>query len=112
MSRDMCVCTTHGPHVTQFLSTPVKHCFSFPSYQVKTKCIKEVVAFYYFWKKTAGYKHWKQQYIADVRTHPHMVTLGDHDATTTAAAVGAAVAVENSGATAGPSSRSVGEVTS
>lgn len=57
-------------------------------HQVKTKSIKDVVAFYYSWKKTAGYKSWKQQYIADVRTHPHMVALGDHDAATTPGAEG------------------------
>lgn len=30
---------------------------------IKTKTTKEVVEFYYIWKKTAHYRRWKQQYV-------------------------------------------------
>jgi hypothetical protein len=36
------------------------------SRQIGTKSTKEVVDFYYIWKKTAHYKKWKEQYISDV----------------------------------------------
>mmetsp|Transcript_30185 Transcript_30185/g.69195 ORF Transcript_30185/g.69195 Transcript_30185/m.69195 type:complete len:488 (-) Transcript_30185:502-1965(-) len=35
---------------------------------VKTKTTKEVVEFYYIWKKTSHYKRWKRQYEADVES--------------------------------------------
>ena len=31
---------------------------------VKTKNTKEVIEFYYVWKKTAHYKVWKRQYVS------------------------------------------------
>ena len=32
---------------------------------VKTKTTKDIVAFYYIWKKTSHYQQWKQQYTSD-----------------------------------------------
>lgn len=46
--------------------------------KVKTKTVKEVIEYYYAWKKTQHYKQWKSQFIPDPRTHPHLVALGDH----------------------------------
>jgi hypothetical protein len=37
---------------------------------VKTKTVKEVIEFYYEWKKTGHYKQWKKQYIPDIRDEP------------------------------------------
>ncbi|KAJ1428241.1 hypothetical protein B484DRAFT_449989 [Ochromonadaceae sp. CCMP2298] len=34
---------------------------------VKTKTTKEVIEFYYDWKKTSHYKEWKKNYISDDR---------------------------------------------
>ena len=34
---------------------------------VKTKTVKEVIEFYYAWKKTGHYKQWKQTFIPDER---------------------------------------------
>ena len=46
--------------------------------KVHTKSVKEVIEYYYFWKKTHHYRQWKLQYLPDPRTHPHLVALGDH----------------------------------
>lgn len=32
---------------------------------VKTKTTKDIVAFYYIWKKTSHYQQWKQQYTSE-----------------------------------------------
>lgn len=32
---------------------------------VKTKSTKDIVAFYYIWKKTSHYTQWKEQYTSD-----------------------------------------------
>jgi len=32
---------------------------------IKTKSCKEVIEFYYMWKKTNHYKQWKETYIPD-----------------------------------------------
>ena len=52
-------------------------CFNQIILQVKTKTVKEVIEYYYFWKKTQHYKQWKNQYIPDPRTDPHLVAVGD-----------------------------------
>lgn len=36
------------------------------SKQVSSKSTKQVVAFYYIWKKTSHYQHWKNIYVSDV----------------------------------------------
>jgi hypothetical protein len=33
---------------------------------VKTKCTKEIVEFYYIWKKTSHYRRWKGQYEEEI----------------------------------------------
>lgn len=40
--------------------------FHLVSREIKTKSTKEVIDFYYVWKKTAHYKKWKEQFIADI----------------------------------------------
>ncbi len=35
--------------------------------------MKQIIEFYYVWKKTGHYKQWKQQYIPDDRVLPHLV---------------------------------------
>lgn len=35
------------------------------SKQIGTKTTREVIDFYYIWKKTAHYKKWKEQFISD-----------------------------------------------
>jgi len=42
--------------------------------QIKTKSCKEVIEFYYTWKKTNHYKQWKKTYIPDERDNPVTVT--------------------------------------
>mmetsp|Transcript_81 Transcript_81/g.110 ORF Transcript_81/g.110 Transcript_81/m.110 type:complete len:186 (+) Transcript_81:84-641(+) len=37
---------------------------------VKTKTVREVIEFYYDWKKTSHYKEWKKNYVADDRETP------------------------------------------
>lgn len=32
---------------------------------IRTKTTKDIVAFYYVWKKTSHYSKWKQQYTSD-----------------------------------------------
>ena len=54
------------PHRPSYnLYRPLAHSLkSKPSQKhVKTKNTKEVIEFYYIWKKTAHYKVWKKQYI-------------------------------------------------
>jgi hypothetical protein len=36
------------------------------SKEIRTKSTKEVVDFYYIWKKTAHYKKWKEQFVLDM----------------------------------------------
>jgi hypothetical protein len=50
-----------------------------------TKSTKDVIEFYYIWKKTSHYQKWKQQYIPD---YMDMSEDDDDDTTTAAAAVG------------------------
>jgi hypothetical protein len=38
--------------------------------QVPAKTTKEVIEFYYEWKKTSHYKHWKKSYVMDERDLP------------------------------------------
>ena len=38
--------------------------------QIKTKSTKEVIEFYYAWKKTNHYKQWKRTYTPDERDDP------------------------------------------
>ena len=40
---------------------------------VETKSTKEVIEFYYFWKKTSHYKQWKKSYIPDERDLPSSI---------------------------------------
>jgi hypothetical protein len=40
--------------------------FHLVSREIKTKSTKEVIDFYYIWKKTAHYKKWKEQYMSDL----------------------------------------------
>lgn len=40
--------------------------FHLVSREIKTKSTKEVIDFYYIWKKTAHYKKWKDQYMSDL----------------------------------------------
>jgi hypothetical protein len=40
--------------------------FHLVSREIKTKSTKEVIDFYYIWKKTAHYKKWKGQYMSDL----------------------------------------------
>jgi hypothetical protein len=37
---------------------------------VRTKSVKEIIEFYYFWKKTSHYKQWKKTYRPDEREMP------------------------------------------
>ena len=37
---------------------------------VKSKNVKEVIEFYYCWKKTGHYKQWKKEYVPDAREQP------------------------------------------
>lgn len=41
--------------------------------QVKTKSTKEVIEFYYDWKKTDHYAEWKKSYVPDDREIPTLV---------------------------------------
>lgn len=44
--------------------------FNMISKRIKTKSVKEVIEFYYDWKKTSHYKQWKKNYIFDSRDLP------------------------------------------
>lgn len=48
---------------------PLPHCSSPPlfSAQVQTKTVKEIIEFYYEWKKTSHYLNWKKSYVMDER---------------------------------------------
>lgn len=35
---------------------------------VKTKCTKEIIEFYYIWKKTSHYQRWKNQYEEEIES--------------------------------------------
>lgn len=35
---------------------------------VKTKCTKDIVEFYYVWKKTSHYQRWKNQYEEEIES--------------------------------------------
>jgi hypothetical protein len=35
---------------------------------VRTKTVKEIIEFYYDWKKTSHYIAWKKNYVPDERT--------------------------------------------
>jgi N-acetylneuraminic acid mutarotase len=37
---------------------------------IESKSVKEVIEFYYFWKKTSHYKQWKKSYRPDERDFP------------------------------------------
>jgi hypothetical protein len=37
---------------------------------VKTKTVREVIGFYYEWKKTPHYDQWKKSYVEDERELP------------------------------------------
>ena len=39
-----------------------------------TKSVKEIIEFYYDWKKTSHYTQWKRAYIPDDRIVPVVVT--------------------------------------
>ena len=39
--------------------------FHLVSREVRTKSTKDVIDFYYVWKKTAHYKKWKEQFVSD-----------------------------------------------
>lgn len=41
--------------------------------QVRSKNTKEVIEFYYFWKKTSHYKQWKKVYVRDDRDDPEVL---------------------------------------
>lgn len=41
--------------------------------QLITKSTKEIIEFYYFWKKTSHYKQWKKNYVPDIRDTPVVV---------------------------------------
>lgn len=40
---------------------------------VQTKSVKEIIEFYYFWKKTSHYKQWKKSFKPDKRELPDFV---------------------------------------
>ena len=37
---------------------------------IRTKSCKEIIEFYYEWKKTHHYKQWKKAYVPDARDTP------------------------------------------
>jgi hypothetical protein len=44
--------------------------------QVQTKTVKEIIEFYYEWKKSKHYKEWKQTYVPDERDTPTVLVDG------------------------------------
>jgi hypothetical protein len=55
----------------------VKSCLNitetFSKFKIKTKSTKEVIEFYYEWKKSRHYQIWKKNYIPDERDTPTVV---------------------------------------
>ncbi len=45
--------------------------------QLGSKTTKEVIEFYYCWKKTSHYKQWKANFVADLRDTPVLVDHGN-----------------------------------
>jgi hypothetical protein len=43
---------------------------------VQTKSVKEIIEFYYEWKKSQHYKEWKKTYIPDERDTPTVLVDG------------------------------------
>lgn len=43
------------------------------SKHIKTKCVKEVIEFYYFWKKTSHYRQYKKTLVQDSRDFPQSI---------------------------------------
>lgn len=41
--------------------------------QIKTKTVKDIIEFYYEWKKTSHYKQWKKSYTPDERDTPTVI---------------------------------------
>jgi len=39
---------------------------------ITTKSTKDVIEFYYCWKKTEHYKQWKREYVPDDRDFPQI----------------------------------------
>ena len=69
MRRPMVIETWSPYEIAVFEAALILHGKHFEKVQIEigSKTTKEVIEFYYMWKKTSHYKTWKEKYVA-----PHM----------------------------------------